>query len=105
MGWALLVKGLSMKTFEAGGDVRPIEQILDGTLHVQALRAWLGRALDDLLTVTAERDDLRAKLDAANVELHELRIRAGLAAGLEAQVGELREMLAARGAAMGLGRP
>lgn len=47
----------------------------------------------DLLTVTAERDDLRAKLDAANTELHELRIRAGRVAELEANEQKLRGRL------------
>lgn len=97
-----------MKTFEAGGDVRPIDEILDGTLHVKALRAELGGLLDEaqvmrnileesnkMLVAAMEQSrkdayklqeqsaiitDLRAKLDAANAELHELRIRAGLEA-------------------------
>lgn len=92
-----------MKTFEAGGDVRPIEQILDRTLHVQALRAAMAGVLDEakvmrnileesnkMLVAAMEKSrqdayklqeqsgviiDLRAKLDAANAELHDLRIR------------------------------
>lgn len=115
MGWALLVEGgLNVKTFESGGDVRPIDEILDGTLHVKALRAELGGLLDEaqvmrnileesnkMLVAAMEQSrkdayklqeqsaiitDLGAKLDAANVELHELRIRAGRVAELEAWV-------------------
>lgn len=60
-----------MQTFDAVQAIRPVADMLEGTLYVRALRSKLE-------AITAERDDLRIKLDAAYAELHELRVRLGL---------------------------
>jgi prefoldin subunit 5 len=54
------------------------EQTIDWVEYVRKVEATIDLLSKQKTALTAERDDLAAKLERAYTELHDLRIRAGM---------------------------